>query len=111
MNCYRSCTPLRTSQDETAEFLLRYRNLDVGHLSLRSTQAGKTRWPNLKIDPLEAVHLPYKSPLIITDQRAFALYNKKVPRTGLEPVRAISPRDFKSLVSTNSTISAQDEKK
>ncbi len=36
---------------------------------------------------------------------------KKVPRTGLEPVRAISPRDFKSLVSTNSTISAQDEKK
>ncbi|MDE2725609.1 MAG: HipA N-terminal domain-containing protein [Gemmatimonadota bacterium] len=26
---------LRTPQDETAEFLLRYRNLDVGHLSLR----------------------------------------------------------------------------
>ena len=25
---------LRTPQDETAEFLLRYRNLDVGHLSL-----------------------------------------------------------------------------
>ena len=29
-----------------------------------------------------------------------------VPRTGLEPVRPVWPRDFKSLVSTNSTIKA-----
>ena len=29
-----------------------------------------------------------------------------VPGAGLEPARNIIPRDFKSLVSTNSTISA-----
>lgn len=29
-----------------------------------------------------------------------------VPEAGLEPARAIGPRDFKSLVSTNSTTPA-----
>lgn len=33
-------------------------------------------------------------------------YSKMVPLTGLEPVRMFSPRDFKSLVSADSTTAA-----
>ena len=32
--------------------------------------------------------------------------NKKVPQAGVEPARPFGPRDFKSLVSTDSTIRA-----
>ena len=33
-------------------------------------------------------------------------FNKKVPQAGVEPARPFGPRDFKSLVSTDSTIRA-----
>ena len=40
-------------------------------------------------------------------ERSINYYSKKlVPGAGLEPARPIRARDFKSLVSTNSTIPA-----
>ena len=41
------------------------------------------------------------------DKRSSKIRFMNLPKTGLEPVQLIQPRDFKSLVSTDSTTSAQ----
>lgn len=57
--------------------------------------------------------LIYNTPITIVGfevprvfQRTHRLHNMVVPEDGLEPSRGQAPRDFKSLVSTDSTTQA-----
>ena len=71
-------------------------NQDINRQTFRGAESGFCLWQELRILNQKIAQLG--------DDLDF--YSKMVRRAGLEPAQLFRPRDFKSLVSTNSTIRA-----
>ena len=64
------------------------------------------QWPELQLRGSDKIQIPCLVALKRLPEQAPAVCSGMVPLTGIEPVRIIRPRDFKSLVSTYSTTAA-----